>query len=82
MSQRYVAVRVTSEIGPNVYRLIGPAKEDDKAIPHPRYGWPEQVIALLKDERNYRPTVRIIASTMRPWSYLADAHGISIEEIE
>lgn len=82
MSQRYIAVRVVSEIGQNVYRLIGPAGDGDKAIPHQRYGWPEQIIVILKEERYYRPTVQITTSAMVPGRFLTDAYGISIEDIE
>lgn len=79
MTYRYTAVRVASDRGPNVYRLVGPATDTDKGVPHPRYGWPEQVVVVLRSEDHYRPTIELTASSLRPGVLLTNAVGITVE---
>lgn len=78
LKQRYVAVKVSSDRGPNVYRLVGPASADDAEIKHSRYGWPEQVIVLF-EEKDYVPVFQLSISTLAPNRYLTNVFGISVE---
>lgn len=78
---RYLALKVASDHGVSRYRLAGPADPGDKGIPHPRYGWPEQVILVLDSEYRWRPVVTLSVSALNPGKFLTDAVGIAVEDL-
>ena len=62
MLHRYFAVRVHSDRGSNIYRIIGLADETDKT--HiPRAGaWPDHLILTTENESDWVPTVELTLS--------------------
>ncbi len=81
MTHRYIANKVASDRGPNIYRLVGPAADTEKGVPHPRFGWPDQVVVLLLSDHHYRPVIELTASSLHPGRFLTNAIGITVEEI-
>ena len=63
MVYRFFAVRVTSERGSNIYRLVGLAKPEDKTH-SPKVGhWPDYLI-LTGNETNWNPIVTLSISPL------------------
>lgn len=64
MVHRYFAVRVSSDRGSNIYRLIGRAKETDKPHAHRSVDWPDYLILTTENESDWLPVVELTLSPM------------------
>lgn len=72
---RYFAIKVKSDY-PNRYRIIVPAKPEDKTdnnIP------PGHLVVIIENEHNWRPVFTLSRGV---WSglYVTDIHGITVEQ--
>ena len=78
MLHRYFAVRVSSDRGPNVYRLIGLAKDADKTHKPIRAGFPDFLILATENESEWLPTVTLSVSPLTH-RYLVDC-AMTVEQ--
>ena len=64
MVHRYFAVRVSSDRGSNIYRLIGLANETDKLHTPSSGDWPDYLILTTQNESDWVPIVELSVSPM------------------
>ena len=64
MLHRYFAVRVSSDRGTNVYRLIGLAQDTDKTHKPLGAGFPDFLVLTTENESDWLPTVTLSVSPL------------------
>lgn len=82
MSQKYVALRVSSDAGNNVYRAVGLAAEGERGHPMPSQGarekWPEKIIFTLESEHLWVPVFHVFEGASRPVCLQSYSPGLHI----
>ena len=77
MTHRYFAVNVDSDLGGNIYRLIGLAAETDRTAAAARGKWPAYIIVTMEDEIEWVPVVELSVSPISGRLYAS--HGLAVE---
>lgn len=75
---RMIAVQVSSDRGPNRYRIIGLAKEFDKTVRLNPRGYPAQIIIHIEEE-DYTSVFSIVISPLTG-AFVADVKSFTLEE--
>jgi len=72
---RYFAIKVKSEF-PNRYRIIGPAKPEDKTDSNVV---PGHLVVIIENEHNWRPVFTLSRGGLTGL-YVTDTHGVNVEQ--
>lgn len=74
---RYYALKVKSDYPNRYYRIVGPAKPEDKT--DTTSITPDHLVVIVENDHNWRP---VFTLSRGGWSglYVTDKHGITVEQ--
>lgn len=78
MLHRYFAVNVTSLRGPNIYRLVGLAKDTDRTARAATGKWPAYLVLTTENASNWVPVVELRISPIS--GRLLVDYGLTVEQ--
>lgn len=78
MLHRYFAVNVASLRGPNIYRLVGLAKDSDRTARAAPGKWPEYLVITTDNASNWVPVVELRVSAIS--GRLLVDYGLTVEQ--